>query len=480
MKEPKERSGALSPELAKLTEKLAKDPKSKLFLPLAEEYLRLGMLDEAEMVLRDGLTTHPTFLSARVALGKVCLQKGAPVEAQAEFEAVIRLSPDNFWVQRRLARIYADTGQWQAALNCCSVVLGANPKDTEMVQLRAEMQARRPPEMAPAPAPPVAGSAVETPLAVAATESPELDAAAQDAFMASLMTDLESPPPIAVPSAAGDSSSIQAEPPGPTLPAAVVEAAAVIAGDDQEDRSVTLPSDTGTLEEILAELGVRPAAPGTPSIETIATPNAGDGAAAEILSESLGDLYVQQGFYQRGIEIYQKLLAQAPERESLVRKLDETRGWLQDLPRPPAAPAVSDDAIPAPSPPMTAVPVDPSESGPRIPASAPPLEGVGPELLDALAAPPDSAPVAEGVADLLASLTGSESVAAAAAETEQPLVAGMQPVAVAAAPETFGPRDEADDRPPRERVPSERAQGRRRKIERLQAWLDSLRRGAGR
>ena len=72
----------LSPEIGKLTEKLQKDPSSKLFFPLAEEYIKCNMLEEAIIVLTDGLKTHPGFHAARVSLGKVYLQKGRAGEAR--------------------------------------------------------------------------------------------------------------------------------------------------------------------------------------------------------------------------------------------------------------------------------------------------------------------------------------------------------------------------------------------------------------
>ncbi|MEK7789333.1 MAG: hypothetical protein AAB283_05390, partial [Planctomycetota bacterium] len=57
-------------DIEKLKEKLKKDPNSKLFVPLAEEYRKKGMLDEAISVLMTGITSQPGYTSARVSLGK--------------------------------------------------------------------------------------------------------------------------------------------------------------------------------------------------------------------------------------------------------------------------------------------------------------------------------------------------------------------------------------------------------------------------
>ena len=82
MKNEENQKGLLSPEITKLSERLAKDPTSKLFVPLAEEYIKAGMLEEAVAVLMDGLKAHPGFTSAHVTLGKVYLGKGQIKEAK--------------------------------------------------------------------------------------------------------------------------------------------------------------------------------------------------------------------------------------------------------------------------------------------------------------------------------------------------------------------------------------------------------------
>src|SRR5512135_3267323 len=95
-------------EIERLKEKLAKDPDSKLFVPLAEEYKKAGMLDEAVDVLTKGLETQPSYLSARVSLGKIYIDRGMLDEARAEFEKVITVIPDNLYAHKKLAEISKD------------------------------------------------------------------------------------------------------------------------------------------------------------------------------------------------------------------------------------------------------------------------------------------------------------------------------------------------------------------------------------
>ncbi len=131
----------ISPEIVKLTEKMTKDPVSTLFFPLAEEYRKCGMLDEAIVLLTDGLKNHPNFLSARVSLGKIYLQKGIIPDARREFEKVIQFAPDNLLAQKKLAMIYRDEGERDKALHSCRTLLLLNPNDEEIKKIRAELEA---------------------------------------------------------------------------------------------------------------------------------------------------------------------------------------------------------------------------------------------------------------------------------------------------------------------------------------------------
>ncbi len=132
---------SISPEIVKLTEKMAKDPASRLFVPLAEEYMKCGMTDEAFMVLTDGLKTHPSYIGAHVSLAKLLLQVGKKAEAKVEFEQVVSANPDNVLAHRFLVQLYREEGLLEKALSSCKVILSLNPKDPEMKKAFEELQA---------------------------------------------------------------------------------------------------------------------------------------------------------------------------------------------------------------------------------------------------------------------------------------------------------------------------------------------------
>lgn len=127
-------------EIEKLKEKVEKDPNSKLYVPLAEEYRKEGMLDEAIEILQKGLEKQPGYMSARVSLGKIYLEKGQMDEARAEFENVVKLIPDNLYAHKKLAEIYRDTGKKDLAIESFKTFLKLNPMDEDALNNLRELE----------------------------------------------------------------------------------------------------------------------------------------------------------------------------------------------------------------------------------------------------------------------------------------------------------------------------------------------------
>ncbi len=131
-------------EIDRLALALAKEPGSKAFIPLAEEYSKAGMWQEAAGVLEDGLKIYPNFITAMVALGRAYDQLNLPVKAKAILEEAIKLSPENLRAHRTLAKIYVSDKANEAALRSCAVILAVNPQDQEALSIRAALVAAQP------------------------------------------------------------------------------------------------------------------------------------------------------------------------------------------------------------------------------------------------------------------------------------------------------------------------------------------------
>lgn len=126
-------------EIDRLALALAKEPGSKVFIPLAEEYGKVGRWEEAVVVLEDGLKTYPGFITAMVALGRAYEQVNQPIKAKAILEEAIKVSPDNLRAHRTLAKLYAAQGANEAAIRSCHVILSVNPQDQEALALQASL-----------------------------------------------------------------------------------------------------------------------------------------------------------------------------------------------------------------------------------------------------------------------------------------------------------------------------------------------------
>ena len=135
--------GGVSPEIARLRAQLAKDPGSKLFMPLAEEYLKAGMAEEAISALENGLNANPYYMSAKVLLGKAYLQNGDTGKAKEQFEAVVKAIPDNLVANRKLGEIYLGMGMMAEAVSSFRIITLLNPKDEEAKALLKEASSPR-------------------------------------------------------------------------------------------------------------------------------------------------------------------------------------------------------------------------------------------------------------------------------------------------------------------------------------------------
>src|SRR5512143_257466 len=174
----KQKSAASAMEIDRLATQLAKDPHSKAFLPLAEEYCKVGMWEEAVAVLEDGLKYYPGFITAMVALGRAYDQLKQPTNARAVREGAVKLSPDNLRAHRTLIKIYAVQGLTEAALQSCNVILAMNPRDEEALSVQASLGVSAKSEPMP-PQPPVpiqAKSSTQEQSALSAKSAEQVDA----------------------------------------------------------------------------------------------------------------------------------------------------------------------------------------------------------------------------------------------------------------------------------------------------------------
>jgi len=202
-------SRANAAEIDRHATALAKDPASKAFIPLAEEYGKAGMWAEAAGVLEDGLKYYPGFITAMVALGRAYDQLSQPTKAKAILEEAIKISPENLRAHRTLAKIYTAEGSTALALRSCDVILALSPLDQESLSLRASLGAANQ-NVSETPKTPSAKTTVASPQAAVAITPPHSPAAAE---LARPVQEAETAPSVvasAIPDVVADSTASMA------------------------------------------------------------------------------------------------------------------------------------------------------------------------------------------------------------------------------------------------------------------------------
>jgi len=183
---------ATNAKIEELRFRIKTDPKSRLFYPLAEELRKAGQVAEAEQVLRTGLTTHATYLSAWVSLGRVLRDLKKDGEAVDALNRALQLDPGNVVAARLLADAYLSLGEKVEAIKKYKLVYALLPADEDLkAQIEALDRELHPPMQQPAPPPEPEPEAAET-----AAEQPAPDAGApfgDDTAVDSPLPTMESP-----------------------------------------------------------------------------------------------------------------------------------------------------------------------------------------------------------------------------------------------------------------------------------------------
>jgi tetratricopeptide (TPR) repeat protein len=340
-------------EIEKLTERIAKDPKSKLFVPLAEEHKKAGDIETAIFVLTEGLKHNPGYVTARSFLGRLLMDKGDLTGAQKELEEVIKTIPDNLLAQRKLGDIYVLQGRGIDALPRYKAAFALNPGDKDLPSILADLEAgkdvspriprpKTPADIKPqtSPATPIQPKAAPVgPVKTAAT--PQTSVAAQQ-----------------TPAAPGPQATMKEEPkstaPVPPASAAATAPQAPPAHDEPEviediveieslDQAVPGPGSKAPSPDIqgpvlfdLSEPLIEKTSSGeekevmtwdvaeTAVPEQVKQPGSVEGGD-DLNTNTLAELYISQGFYDKAIEIYQGMLNDRPGNTALQQKLEQIK-----------------------------------------------------------------------------------------------------------------------------------------------------------
>jgi len=138
---------ATAASIRRYEERLAKDPNSPAFAPLADLYRKVGRTQEAIALCRDGLERFPGYGAARLVLARVLADEGAADAAMAEVQALVDESPANAAGHRLAAELHRRAGRLDQAVTHLRQAVALDPTDREArIVLEALDGAAAPPE----------------------------------------------------------------------------------------------------------------------------------------------------------------------------------------------------------------------------------------------------------------------------------------------------------------------------------------------
>ena len=102
---------ALAASIRRYEERLARDPRSLAFAPLADAYRKAGRARDAIRLCREGLERFPHYVTARLILAKALLDEGHPDGALAEVQAILAGSTQEAQAHRLAGELYRRAGR---------------------------------------------------------------------------------------------------------------------------------------------------------------------------------------------------------------------------------------------------------------------------------------------------------------------------------------------------------------------------------
>jgi len=112
-------------------ERLAKDPTSLAFAPLADLHRKAGRTGEAIRLCREGLGRVPGYGTARLILAKALLDEGDAEEALAEVRMILDASPADVPAHRLAGDLHRRAGRLGEAVAHLRHVVALDPADRE-------------------------------------------------------------------------------------------------------------------------------------------------------------------------------------------------------------------------------------------------------------------------------------------------------------------------------------------------------------
>lgn len=126
-------------KIASYTEILHRDPRSTVFVSLAEAYRQMGLLEDALEVARRGVAALPRFCPGYTVLGRILAQQNQVTEAKKAFSAALAIDPDSISALKGLARVYGRLKWRDEARKVLEKAAQVDPEDEWVARMLASL-----------------------------------------------------------------------------------------------------------------------------------------------------------------------------------------------------------------------------------------------------------------------------------------------------------------------------------------------------
>jgi tetratricopeptide (TPR) repeat protein len=314
--------------IADLLRQYSENPR-RVFARLANELRKSGDYDRAIEICRGQIPQQPGYISGHIVLGQSLYDCGRLEEARQTFETALNLDPENLIALRHLGDIARQHGETEVAIGWYRRLLEVDPQNDEVV---AQLDAMGGEKTAASPAEGGAVGEAFAPnidldnLSVPAVESApsgseiEIEEYRVDA-MAKAVPKAE---PLDIETSEAFGPSAGAEKAFPDL-----EQSLEVTGIGQPDAPP--PGDAqamfggSVLDEVKPPHGDEPR-DAVDAYYPMLDVQASSPSPSAFVTETMAELYLQQGYVHEALDIYRQLAAQNPGDETLrerVRQLEQ-------------------------------------------------------------------------------------------------------------------------------------------------------------
>jgi predicted regulator of Ras-like GTPase activity (Roadblock/LC7/MglB family) len=151
----------MADDVRRLSDELARDPASRVFVPLGETLRKQGQLDLALKVTLRGLERHPHFPDGHDLLARIAVDRGSLEQAFDEWDMVLRLVPGHRGALRGMGFVCYQLGRLPEAEQYLGAALAAGDDDEGVATALANVRIAR--DLPDAAADPVSGDLVLPP-----------------------------------------------------------------------------------------------------------------------------------------------------------------------------------------------------------------------------------------------------------------------------------------------------------------------------